>query len=72
MSEAEVSVAKLQEENCRLKESLDACLQFMECEMRWEYFRADMLCLDDEPQKCISMENARKLKNFLIQNGYKP
>lgn len=42
-----------------------AIIQFCECEMGWEFFRADMK-ISDNPSK--SMENAMKLREFLSAN----
>lgn len=46
---------------------VQACLEFLRTEMGWEYFRADFLHHDDEPKKRRSEENARILKNFLVE-----
>lgn len=50
-----------------LQDALLACLEFMDCEMSWEIFRAEFLYFDDEPKKRVSEENARKLRNFLAR-----
>lgn len=47
-----------------------ACIQFLEVELGWEYFREEMLYPDDEKKQSLSAENARKLKNFLAEKGH--
>jgi hypothetical protein len=47
-----------------------ACLAFLEHELGWEYFRAEMLYSDDEAKLNCSEENARKLKNYLAKKGH--
>lgn len=60
-------------ENCKkMKAQLDAALDFLYTEMGWEYFRQEMLYHDDEKKKSASGENARKLRNFLVECGYRP
>jgi len=59
-------------EDCkRMKEQLDYAIEFLRTEMEWEYWRAEWLHDDVEQTNC-SMENARKLRNFLIECGYNP
>lgn len=47
-----------------------AALKFLECELGWEYFRAEFLCHDDEKQATNSMQNAQALKNYLSETGH--
>lgn len=47
-----------------------AAIHFLETEMGWEYFRADMLYFDDSTQKTASQQNAQKLKNYLTDKGH--
>jgi hypothetical protein len=52
----------LKVENKRLKKALGAFYDFCECEMGWQYFRAEYE-LTDSPNATLS--NAKKLKAFL-------
>jgi hypothetical protein len=45
-------------------------IEFLRTELERKYFRAEFMCHDDEEKKNVSLENARKLKNFLVANGY--
>lgn len=47
-----------------------ACLQFLETEMGWEYFREEQLYFDNEKKRNASGENARTLKNYLAEKGH--
>jgi len=55
-----------------LRQIVGECLDYMENEMHWEYFRTEFLYHNDEPKKNASAENARLLKNFLAQPHIKP
>jgi len=59
----------LRKDKERLTEQVEAFRSFMETEMGWEYFRAEMMYFDNEKKERCSLENARKLKNFLAQNA---
>ncbi len=62
--------ARLETGLAEAKAEVAACIQFLEAELHWEYFRAEMLFIYDTPQATASLENARKLKNFLAQTGH--
>ena len=47
-----------------------ACLEFLQTEMEWEYFREEQLYFDDAEKQSRSMENARRLKNYLVEKGH--
>lgn len=52
------------------KAEVAACLEFLDTELGWEYFREEMLYFDNEEQRSASMRNAQKLKNFLAEKGH--
>ena len=58
----------LRKDKERLMEQVEAFRSFMETEMGWEYFRAEMMYFDNEKKEGCSLENARKLKNFLTES----
>ena len=56
-----------EKERDEAKAEVAACLEFLETEMGWEYFRAETLNHNGQQ---FSRENARKLKNFLAEKGH--
>lgn len=47
-----------------------ACLKFLANELEWECFRIDQLFFDDIDKLSASENNARRLKNFLLETGH--
>jgi hypothetical protein len=66
MTDAE-QIAELLQELASVRQQLKACLAFLVTEMGWEEFRAEMLYHDDRPKQQASEENARRLRNFLVE-----
>jgi hypothetical protein len=60
-------IAELLQELASVRQQLKACLAFLVTEMQWEEFRVEMLYADDEPKRVASEENARRLRNFLVE-----
>ena len=58
-------VERLRMELEEAKASAAACIDFMDHEMQWEYFREEMLYFDRPEAKSISLKNADKLQKFL-------
>lgn len=52
------------------KAEVAACLLFLDTEMEWECFRVEMLYFDNEKKRSSSEENARRLKNYLVEKGH--
>lgn len=46
------------------------CVDFLSTEMTWENFRVEQMYRDDERKRSASEENARKLKNYLVESGH--
>jgi hypothetical protein len=67
MTDAE-RIDTLQRELATAKALTAACLAFMCAEMHWEGFRAEMLYHDDVPKQNTSLENERRLRNFLADH----
>ena len=55
-------IRELEEELERTRKREQAIIRFCECEMNWEFFRAEMDLGDDASQ---SMQNAKKLREYL-------
>jgi hypothetical protein len=66
-----IEIERLREENAKLRGMVDAAVEFLRTELEWQYWRAEWMYYDDQPRKSQSLENARKLKNFLVANGYR-
>lgn len=69
--------SELQAENERLRAELEeakaetsACLKFLECELGWEDFRAEMLYASKPEARSTSERNTEKLLAFLKEKGH--
>jgi len=62
----------LKRELAESKAETVACLDFLGCEMGWEHFRAEQLYFkpDDVEKQRSSLDNARKLSNYLKDKGH--
>lgn len=65
-----MTAAELQQALEESQAETAACLEFLRVEMEWEYFREEMLYNDDQGQQNRSLDNARKLKNYLAEKGH--
>lgn len=63
--------SSLQAENQLLADALLSVFQFMDCEMGWEYFRAEMLYFSDQIKQRQSEQNAEKLRRYLRDQAEK-
>ena len=54
-----------------LEETLIACIGFMDCEMGWECFRAEMLYFDQPENQSQSVQNAKCLREFINEQREK-
>ena len=72
MAGEEALVNELRGELAEAKAEVAACLQFLSCELHWEWFRIEFLYgrPDDEEKKRCSEDNARKLSNFLKETRH--
>jgi hypothetical protein len=65
-------VKELERKHEEASAEVAACLEFLDVELGWEYFREEMLYHkpDEEKKKSQSAENARTIQNFLKEKGH--